>query len=385
MKRWTTLLAVALSACLAGCGGKGTQEAQARPRTNPMEINPGPELLKQLRVGEVQSESIHGTLLVAGRVEADETRMARVSAPLTGRIVELEVLEGQVVKRGQVLATMYSTDLSSAQSDFLKAVSQHRLAERAVSRARQLLDAGVIGSAELQRREAEVQQAYAELSSSRERLVVLGMAREALEKLETSRVVNSVTHIRSSIDGMVLERKVTIGQVVQAAETVFVVADLSRVWLVADVPEQNAGAVEIGKTVEATIPALPNETIRGKLSFVSAIVNPDTRTVRVRMDLPNPKHRFKPAMLANMTLVDGAEKRHVVPAAAVVREGNDDVVYVEKEPNTFVLRRVKLGPEFRNLRVVEEGLDDGERVVLEGAFHLNNERKRRALQGDEGD
>jgi cobalt-zinc-cadmium efflux system membrane fusion protein len=165
---------------------------------------------------------------------------------------------------------------------------------------------------------------------------------------------------------------------------VFVIADLSNVWLVADVPEQSAGGIRVGKAAEAEIPALPGERITGKLSFVSAIVNPDTRTVRVRMNLPNPKQRYKPAMLTTMTLVDGAEKRVVIPETAVVRENNADHVFVETAPDTFVLRRVELGDDAGDLRVVVAGITPEERIVTNGAFHLNNERKRQAL-GDAGD
>jgi cobalt-zinc-cadmium efflux system membrane fusion protein len=340
--------------------------------------------MKQIKVGQPEWEYVAGTLRVAGRVEADETRMARVSAAVTGRIMDLDVMEGQHVERGQVLATIYSTDLSAMQTSLLKAHTQQQLAGRAVARAKQLLEAGVIGEAELQRRQAELDQSNAELVSAREQLKVLGMSKEALDKLERTHVVDSLIPITSTISGRVLERKITIGQVVQAAETAFVVGDLSHVWLVADVPEQSAGAIAIGKTVQAEIPALPGEKITGKLTYVSAIVDPETRTVRTRMNLPNPQRKYKPAMLANITLMDGAEKRLVLPDGAVVRESNADYVFVQTAPDKFLLRRVTLGPEYRAGRALESGLREGEQIVREGAFHLNNERKRMLLRGSEG-
>jgi membrane fusion protein, heavy metal efflux system len=378
--------AAAVSALvLSGCGAKTTAKAEAGPIRNPMEISPSPELKKQLAVGQPQHQAVSSTLRVAGRVEADGTRMARVSAPVTGRILEVNAIEGQHVRKGEVLATVYSTELSSAQSEFLKAHSQMQVADRAVSRARQLLTAGVIGSAELQRREAELQQASAELSAGRERLRVLGLHDENISALQTSRGLSSVTQIVSSIDGIVLERKATIGQIVQAVEPVFVIADLSSVWLVADVPEQSAGNIKVGKAVQAEIPALPGRKITGTLSFVSATVNPDTRTVVTRMNLPNPERIYKPAMLTTMTLIDGSEQRLVVPAAAVVREGNQYCVFVQTAPNTFLLRPVQVGDELGDKRILLEGVKDNETIVTEGAFHLNNERKRLALGGEEGD
>jgi cobalt-zinc-cadmium efflux system membrane fusion protein len=385
LRNWNVaaIFSVVLTSCwLTACGGAATPTAEARTARNPLEIAPNATLLSQLELGEPQYQFVTETIRVAGRVEADETRVARVSAPVAGRITQLEAFEGEPVTRGQVMATIYSTDLAAAQSSFLKAWTQRQLEDRAVVRARQLLAAGVIGDAELQRREAELQQASAEYSSSREQLGFLGLSPEAIDKVQNTRSVNSTTSVVSSIDGIVMERKATIGQAVQTVETVFVVADLSRVWLVADVPEQNAGSLKVGMNVEAEIPALPNEKISGVISFVSAIVNPETRTVRTRMNLLNPHRRFKPAMLATITLRDTPQRRLLVPGAAVVREGNDDSVFLQAARNRFLLHRVTLGEQFGDKRVVLEGLKPGEKIVTGGAFHLNNERRRRELGGE---
>jgi cobalt-zinc-cadmium efflux system membrane fusion protein len=339
-------------------------------------------MLERLTLGRVAEAEVRSMIQVAGRVEADETRLARVGSPVTGRIVELEVLEGQPVKRGQVLATLTSTELSSAQLAYLKARSQQVLAESSAARARQLYQADVIGQAELQRRESELLQANAELSGARDQLKVLGMPARAIERLGSTRQVDSAAQVVSSIDGIVLDRTVTAGQVVQPADKVYVVADLSNVWLVADVPEQSAGDLAVGKRVRAEIPALPGRRIEGALSFVSATVNPDTRTIRVRMDMPNPAGEYKPAMLATMLLEGPPTLRVVVPSAAIVREDNRDHVFVQTAPDAFVLRRVSLGGEQAGGRVVNEGLRVGEPIVVDGAFHLNNERKRLALQAN---
>jgi cobalt-zinc-cadmium efflux system membrane fusion protein len=301
---------------------------------------------------------------------------------VTGRIVELEALEGQAVKRGQVLATLASTELSGAQLAYLKALSQQVLAESSASRARQLYQADVIGQAELQRRESELVQANADLSGARDQLKVLGMPDAAIARLARTRQVDSSAQIVSPIDGIVLDRTVTVGQVVQPADKVYVVADLSSLWLVADVPEQSAGELAVGKHVIAEIPALPGRRIEGELSFVSATVNPDTRTVRVRMDLPNPAREYKPAMLATMLVQGPPAVRAVVPATAVVREDNKDYVFVQTAPDAFVLRRVELGAEQGGKRVIGQGLRVGEPIVADGAFHLNNERRRLALQAN---
>jgi cobalt-zinc-cadmium efflux system membrane fusion protein len=376
---------VVLALAGAGCNRAVSQSASAAvPVTgapNPMQIEADEALMQRIKLGEPSVSEIGGSLRVAARIEVDETRVARVGSSVMGRITQFDVREGQEVVNGQLLAVLNSTGLSDAQLAFLKATSQEQLAQRAVARAQQLLDAGVIGSAELRRREAELSQASAEVAATRDELAVLGMPDEAVERLRTTRSINSTARVVASRDGTVVQRKVTVGQVVQPADTLAEIADLSSLWLVADVPEQVAGGLTVGQIVEAEIAALPGEIVRGRLSFVSATVNPETRTVRARMDLANPLHKFKPAMLATMNLKDPAQTRQVIPATAVVRDGDREHVFVVEGPHRFVLRPVTLGDQLGGLRVLLDGVRPGERIVIDGAFHLNNERVRLAAQG----
>ncbi len=202
------------------------------------------------------------------------------------------------------------------------------------------------------------------------------MSESAIQQLESTRKLNSDYPIVASISGTVIERKVTIGQVVQPADPAFLVADLSNLWFVAEVPEEQAGALSTGKTVIATIPALPDQSVTGRLSFVSPVVNPDTRTVQARMNLPNTHGLFKPEMLASMTFESEPEKGLTIPATAVVREDNKDHVFLQKSATEFVLHEVELGAEVSDRRVVLHGLSADENIVLDGAFHLNNKRKQ---------
>lgn len=375
-------LAVLFCGCKAAPPSAEAVTASAAPR-DPSRITATGPILKRIKLGQPAWATVGSMLTVAARVEVDETRVTRVGSPVMGRINSLAVHEGEDVHRGQLLALLTSTGLSDGQLQLLKALSQRQVAQRAVERAHLLLKADVIGSAELQRREAELAEATAELAAARDQLMLLGMPDDAMKEMERSRTLNSVSRIVASMDGTVLDRKVTLGQVVQPADTVFEIADLSNVWLVADVPEAAAGHVATGQTVEAEIGAFPGQAIHGKLSFVSATVNPETRTVRVRMDLPNAKRRFKPAMLATMTLKENPEKKMLVPSAAVVREGDTEYVLVHVDSDTYQLRKVILGQEHGGRRVVTEGLQGEEKIIVDGAFHLNNER-RRQLTGNDG-
>lgn len=383
------LCTIVIAGLLAGCGGKGQQTSAAPPpadspkTTDQMEIRSDETLASRISTGPVERAEVDSPLTVSARVEVDATRVTRIGTPVVGRVTSSRVEEGQVVRKGDLLAQLQSTGLNEAQLELLKALSQRMVTQRAVERAHLLLKGGVIGAAELQRREAELAQATAELEAARDELALLGFTPEDIASLEKTRQIRSVAPITATMDGTVIHRRVTIGQVVQPADTAFEVADLSNLWIVADVPEQSSGDLRAGRPVTAEIAAFAGEEIRGQLSFVSALVNPETRTVFVRMNLPNPHGRFKPAMLATLTIRGHREPRLVVPDNAVVREGESEFVFVERQPGIFRLTQVTGAQSWRGRRVVLSGLTGAETIVREGAFHLNNERRRRNIRGSE--
>src|SRR5215475_1604360 len=381
----TSLIALlAFSPLINGCSKpKASAEKSGAGQSDPSEVTVDPALTAQLRIGEPETHDVAKSLKVAARIETDGSRIARVGSPVAGRIIKLLVLEGQYVHAGSVMATLHSTDLSDTQFAFIKAFSQQALAQTATNRAEQLVQADVIGTAELERRRAELLQASTEASAFRTQLRGLGMTDAAIKKLETTRQLNADYPILSSISGTVLDRKVTLGQIVQPAEIAFMVADLSNVWLVADVPEESAGRLHKGMHVIVSVPALPDEKVEGELSYVSPVVDPATRTIPVRMDLPNPRGIFKPAMLASMTFIDHSERRTTIPSTAIVREGNKDHVFVQLAEGKFKLREVTLDGESNDDRILESGINPGEKIVLDGAFHLNNQRKQNAIKGSE--
>jgi cobalt-zinc-cadmium efflux system membrane fusion protein len=239
----------------------------------------------------------------------------------------------------------------------------------------------VIGAAELQRRESEYQISKAETRAASDQLQLLGVGTAAIDRLARQGEVNSVTPVVSTLNGVVVERKLAQGQVVQPADSLFVVADLSRLWAVAQVPEQQVSQVKAGQSVSIEVPALANEKLVGKLIFVGQTIDPETRTVLVRTELDNRDGRLKPAMLASMLIEAKPVNRLVVPAGAVVRENDEDHVFVAEGEGAFRLAKVKLGPEHAGVRVVLSGLKGGEKLVVDGAFHLNNERNRQELEG----
>ena len=229
--------------------------------------------------------------------------------------------------------------------------------------------------------ESEFQISVAEARAAADQLKLLGVSPAAIDRLGKHGAVDSVAPVVATIGGVVVERKLAQGQVVQPADSLFVIADLSRLWAVAQVPEQQVSQVRTGQSVSIEVPALGNEKLVGKLIFVGQTIDPETRTVLVRTELDNREGRLKPAMLASMLIEARPVDRLVVPAGAVVRENDEDHVFVAEGESGFRLLKVKLGPEQRGVRVVLGGLKGGEKLVVDGAFHLNNERNRKEMEG----
>lgn len=352
----------------------------AKAEEKPLTVAATPSLLKQLKIVTVGQAEVRNALRVPARVELDQQRVARIGATVTGRVVETRVVPGQEVRKGETLAMLNSTELGIAQSAYLKASSQVNLHRLAVARAHRLLQADVIASAELQERETELGEAEVDLRAAEDQLRVLGMSEVDLSRLSKERKIHSFSSVTSSLTGTVIERNVTIGQVVQPADALFTVADLSHVWLVAEVPEQQAHWARKGDEAEADVAALPDETLSGRLIYVADVINPETRTVKIRMDVPNPQRILKPQMLATLLIRKPSSRELVLPDAAVVRDDNRDHVFVETAPGQFELRSVELGDRDGQVRRIRGGLTAGERVVVDGVFHLNNERLRKELE-----
>jgi membrane fusion protein, heavy metal efflux system len=370
------LLTAVILTCTMGMVAcqKKNADASTSGETDPNLVQADTNMLSQLKVTEVIYSELSDTLRVAGQIDFDEQSLTRIGASVTGRVTHIDASLGSVVHKGDVLATINSSELSSSQLAYLKARSEKELHRRTVERAKTLFASDVISAAELQRRENEFDIASAETRAAQDQLRVLGVSPQAIERLASSGAIDSGSSVMSTIQGVVVERKVATGQVVQPSDVMFVVANLNRVWAVAQVPEQQVSQVKAGQAVRIEVPALAHEKILGKLIYVGQTVNPETRTVLVRTELDNKDGRLKPSMLATMLIESAPVPRVVVPSSAVVRQDDTDHVFVEQSDGKFRLTPVKLAVEQNNQRVVLEGIKTGMRVVSEGAFHLNNQR-----------
>ena len=373
-----------LTSLLLITGCKKSQPSGARQTAqDPNLVMANESLLAQIKISEVAQSDVSDILRVAGQIDFDEQALTRIGASVTGRVTQINAQLGNEVKKGYTLALINSSELSNSQLAYLKARSEKEFHRRTVQRAKTLFEADVISAAELQRRESEYEVASAQTRAAQDQLRVLGVNLKAMEELATTGAIDSVASVMATIKGVVVERKVTTGQVVQPADVLFTVADLSRVWAVAQVPEQQVAQVKVGQSVRIEVPALENEKLIGKLIYVGQTVNPESRTVLVRTELDNTSGRLKPSMLASMLIESTPTKRMVVPITAIVREQDTDYVFTEEKPGSFRLKPVRLSSEHNGQRVVLDGLSQGMRIVSDGAFHLNNYRNLKDMEKGE--
>jgi cobalt-zinc-cadmium efflux system membrane fusion protein len=339
------------------------------------------DLHKMIKDGKVQIAPFVEELRASGRIDFNELFLSRIGANVTGRVSEILAVPGQIVKQGDVLAKITSTELTQSQLAYLKAKSASQLADQAANRAKILYKEDVIALAELQKREAEANSAKAEFRAANDQLRVQGMDQASIDRLAKSGVIESINNVVATIPGEIVERKINKGQVVQPADALFTVADLSTLWAISEVPESNSYLIRKGQKASLIIPALRNQEIEGVIAHVDSVVNPQTRTVVVRMELSNKEGQIKPGMLATMLIESQPIDKLVVPLGAIVREDNHDHVFVRLDDDLYRMVPVKLGPEGKGFRPVISGLKEGQEIAIEGAYHLNTERKRQLSGG----
>ncbi len=378
MKSMTRLPFLLLLGVLAACDKEEPiappAKASDTQNTSSTFVRPNSDLLTRLSHTQVVSVDWKTKLKVSGSIELDELRVARVGTTVSGRITEVKVLRGDVVKKGDVLAMVHSSALAEAQLTYLKALAAYQLAQKSVARAKVLYAEGVIAAAELQRRESELLSSQAEWEAGKDRMEILGMSVQDIRTLDAKRQIQSITALRAPIDGVVIDRKVSQGQVLEPADLAYTIAELSQVWVVGEVPERYSANMRRGKMVQVTIPALADEVRTTSLTYVADTVNPNTRTLRVRALLDNQNGRLKPDMLATLQIDGAPSKRLAIPARAIFREDNLDKVFVKVEEGTYRIQIVQLGEEEDAMRPVESGLTADQIIVSSGVFQLNADR-----------
>ena len=379
------------AALAVGCRGGKTESdsAEKEPAARPkgvVELTAEQFANARLALGRVEKRSHAGHLEATAQIEATPDGQAHVGPRIAGRVVAVNVTVGRAVSRGQALATIDSPDLGRAKADFIAALTSARVARETATRERALFDKKISSEREWRDAEATAVKAETDKDAAENRLHALGVPDSDLGRITSEGHYTSTIPVPAPISGVVVERAVTLGQMVQPSDILFTVMDLSEVWIVIDVYERNIGEVRNGQTVTVRVPSFPGTEFKGTVENVGPIVEAKTRTVKVRVSLPNPKGTLRPGMFATV-VVEGAtgveRTRVLVPASAVQRDGEQALVFVPRGEREFEARKVKLGEELGEWIEVLSGLSEGEVVVTTGAFALKAELKKGELAVEE--
>lgn len=319
-----------------------------------------------IRTAPAQTHLLLGALEVPAEVQVNHIRVAHVAPLVRGRLQKVEAHLGDQVRKDQVLAKMQSTDLGNLRAALKQAEARKRVADAALERKKRLADAGVTATKELVAAEGDVEKAAADVQAARAELSVYGVG---------SRGSGASVALHSPLAGVVLERHAIEGEVVDSATTLFVVADLSRVWVIGSVFERDVSRVVRGLPAEVSVIAAPGRSWRGVVDYVDAALDPESRTVAIRVELDNHDGVLRPGLFGTIAIGEAeAEGREVlaVPDAALQNIEGTMVVFAEVEPSVFEALTVVPGARAHGLTEIKDGLEVGTPIAVAGTFALKS-------------
>lgn len=386
------LLSLTLLCSLLGCNNADSEavsKSAAVPKKSPNNLVH--LTAEEIKTGDIAVQPLTRTDFSTFRdfpatVVANHHATAEITALVRGRVVEVYADFGQQVQAGDLLAILYSNDLMNAQSAYLKALAKLYVAERSYERAQLLLKEKVIALAESQRRRGEMLTMRAEKREAQDRLRLLGMSEDKINNLNDEQKIHSYVPITAPFEGRVIARNLTKGEVVEVTEKLFTVADLSEVWVLANIPEKDIPFIhpqsdtsDVKQHIEVLLTAYPDKVFHGEVTYIGDVLDIATRTMNLRLKVPNPERKLKPNMYATIRVYSlPARNVLVVPEHAIQRERDRQFVFVQRDATTFEARNVSLGESNGHMVRILEGVREGEPVVIKGAYTLKSE-----LLGDE--
>jgi cobalt-zinc-cadmium efflux system membrane fusion protein len=330
--------------------------------------------LSTLGIATVKAATFHDAVVADGQIAVNADTTTQVFSPYSGRVVQVLAGIGDKVRSGAPLLRLDASENLDAQSALITALSQARLARLTETRRHAAYDSHGGSLQDWQQAQADLTTAEAALSAARGRLRVLGSSDAQVQALEAAGAVSPTATITSPITGLVTDRQIGPGQVVQAGDStpVFTVADLSTVWLLCAVRDMDAAAISPGQVIHIHVQALPARDYRATVQSVGAEVDAATHRVIVRATVPNPDGRLKPAMLATSEILTSADSQAPgVPESAIVREGDQAHVWVLRADGVLQERAIQTGRTSGELTEVRQGLAVGERIVTSGSLFID--------------
>jgi len=373
------LTALALAFVLAACGKEAPKDAHAGEKKEEhaeAELTLTSEEVERagIKVEEVKARPLGETLSVTATIRPDQDRLAQVAPRIAGRVTSAPAKLGDRVASGQVLASLDSVEVGEAHAAWTQAQAELRIAEADFKRAEALDADEIIPRKDFLRARADRDKAAAGLRAAADRLRLLGGSPSA----SGTRI--SGFAVTAPFAGTVIEKKAVLGTLAGPSDPLFTVADLSRVWIQADLPEGAIAKVRIGASAQVSVPAYPGETFKGRVGYVGAALDKDTRTVAARIEVANADGRLKPEMFATAVIEVTGDKRDVIalPEAAIVLMDGLPTVFVY-EQGAYAMRQVEPGERAGGRTVLKSGLKAGEQVVTSGTYALKARQQKSQL------
>jgi membrane fusion protein, heavy metal efflux system len=359
--------------------GPATTPTSPRGSEEPVEVSLTPDSMGRagIKTAVVQRQAVAASITVPGTVAPNAYRETRATALVGGIVGTVAAELGASVSRGQPLAIVVSTELADAQMKYLSAGAMLAADHQKLMRTEKLVALGAASRQELEEISAVHAAHETEVAAARQRLLLLGLSSQQVAALQTSDEIVSEVTVPAPGAGTVIVRTVNPGQVVSAGQDLFVIADLSTVWIIADLYEKDFATVRMGS--EATVAGRTTPPVRGRVAYIDPRVDPATRTAKVRVEVTNAAGALRLGMFVSVSFtVPAATATAVVPRAAVQTVGERSVVYVavEGDEGRFAERTIKLGATAQDSVQVLAGLEPGERIVTEGSFYVRAEAAR---------
>lgn len=366
----TAIAAIAAAAALSGCS-KRDEPPPAPATVGNVKLTAAQR--QSVRIYTVAASSFHATVDTTGVVDFDNDQATSVLSPISGPVTRLSVTLGQKVKKGQPLATVDSPDFAAAISAYQKALATAKTNRHLADLDKDLLEHNGVAQKEAAQAETDAANAEADRDAALQELVSLNVPEQAIQGIQRGLpITHAESAIRSPIAGTVVEKLITPGQLLAAGTTpCFTVANLSRVWVMAQVFGSDLSSVSVGDSAEVSGGSGSN-SLSGTVDNISALVDPDTRSVPVRVVVDNPGDVLKKQMYVRVRIRSRVERSGLlIPVAAVLRdEENLPFVYVVESDAGFARRHVTLGNRTGDQYVIPEGLAAGERIVVDGGLFL---------------
>jgi cobalt-zinc-cadmium efflux system membrane fusion protein len=323
------------------------------------------------------------TLRLPGVVQPNAYREVAVTSLVSGRVTQVSAELGARVMAQEPLATIYSPELAEAQTAFIAARAEQVTHQQRQTRTQRLTAIGAATREELEMHEAERARIDAEVEIARSKLTLLGIPEERTQRLAGPQDVVTTLAVRSPLAGVVTKRSANVGLNIDPAMPLFTIVDLSNVWIIADLYERDFARVRVGSPATVTSGAYPGVTLRGRVSYIDPQVQSETRTAKLRIEVPNAGERLRLGMFVDAQVGESEPRAGVlIPNAALQAVGSDTVVYVAdaQQEGRFMERKVEVTSSTDGQSLVVAGLQAGDRVVTDGAFFLRAERERRQGQ-----